>query len=206
MEMYLTQILFKREYMKVKIIIMIVVLAMIGGCNKHDDANHKHEEKNEHAEKEHGHEHDHDEKKEAHENEHNDEHNDEHGDDHGDDHDHGSSKAIGVGKAIEVVDDNNGFKLSKEAQEKMKLAFFEIHQVPTVVKKEALVVTKDLVGVYRLRDSYYKFIPLKKDMKNNFILSKEEFYLGDKIVVSGLDLLSISDVYSQDKSEYGHGH
>ena len=51
--------------------------------------------------------------------------------------------------------------------------------------------------------------PLKQylnHIKDEFVVEVGEFKEGDQGVVSGVGLLRVSDIYSTDKSEYGHGH
>lgn len=193
----------------VKIISITVLMTMVAcsksGENKtHDDhegheKEHKEGNKEEHKEEgDHNHD-DHDKDTEAHDSDHAHEKEDDHAHEEG-------SKAVGVGKAIEVVDEKKGFKFNAAAENLMHLKFMEITQLPLKVNKEALVIAKSEIGVYRARQSFYKFIALKKDSKGDYSLSKGEFEVGDKLVTAGLDLLRISDVFSQDKSDYGHSH
>lgn len=186
----------------VKIISLVVLMTMVA-CSKSGE-NKAHD--------------DHGKETEAHDSDHAHEKEDDHAHEEKDEHDHGHDKeeeghaheegpkAVGAGKAIEVVDEKKGFKLNAAAENLMHLKFMEITQLPVKVNKEALVIAKSEIGVYRARQSFYKFIALKKDGKGDYSLSKGEFEVGDKLVTAGLDLLRISDVFSQDKSDYGHSH
>jgi hypothetical protein len=124
------------------------------------------------------------------------------------DHKHGGGKAIGEKKAIIQVDEKKGFKLSKEAIKTLKLKLKTVDGDEFKISKSTLVASKNSKGVYRFRDGFFKLLPakiLKKTNKEYHIkVSGVEF--GDQIVINGVGLLRVSDVYSTDKSEYGHSH
>lgn len=193
----------------VKILSVLVLITAVAcsrsseNKNHADHEGHKKEETSSHAE-EHKEDNDH-EHEEDHDSDHQHEKEENEKDDHGHGHEEGS-KAVGPGKAIEMIDEKKGFKLNAAAESLMHLKFVDITQLPVKVNKEALVIAKNEIGVYRARQSFYKFIPLKKDARGEYSLSQGEFAVGDKLVTAGLDLLRISDVFSQDKSDYGHSH
>ena len=129
----------------------------------HSEESHKKEAKDEHEE------HDHDEHNESshskkkvddkhvgHEdNETHEEHaHDEHDEEGEDEHDHGSSKAIGEGKAIVEVDETKGFKLSPEATQTIKVKTSSIAGKTIEIPRDALVVSLNEKGIYRYRDGY----------------------------------------------------
>ena len=128
-------------------------------------------------------------------------------DDH-DDHDEGSSKSIGKGKAIEVVDEKKGFKLSEEAIKMLNLKFQNVNGDEFEIKKDSLVTSKKIKGVYRFRAGFFKLMTAQilKESKNKYIVKVTGLEFGDQIVINGLGLLRVTDVYSTDKSEYGHSH
>lgn len=165
----------------------------------HDDHNHIEKEK----EDEHSEDHDHDSENHS-------EH-DEHAD-HGkeaDEHGHGEGKAMGEGKAIVEIDEVKGLKLSKEAIESLSIKFEEYTATKKIkIAKKTLVTSKGQKGIYRFREGFFKLISIKiiKEESNYYLVSTSELDLGDKIVVSGVGLLRVSDIYSTDKSEYGHSH
>lgn len=135
--------------------------------------------------------------------------NDAHSDHHkGEHHGHGSSKAIGEGKAITEVDEAHGFKLSPQAVQSLGLKTKSIRSRAFEVPRSALVLVNDRAGLYRLREGFYKFIPIDGwDVSAKTLnVQSKEFREGDEIVVRGVGLLRVSDVYSTDEAEYGHGH
>lgn len=179
----------------------------------HDGHNHeKHDELKVHDHDKHeGHDdhkgHDHD-KHDKH-----DDHDDHKGHDRGkhDDHsghDHGGSKAIGKGKAIVEVDEKKGFKLSREAIKTLKLRLQNVDGPTFKIDKKTLVTSKDNKGVYRYRSGFFKLLQAKiiKELKNGYMVEVKGVDFGDQIVIDGIALLKVTDIYSTDKSEYGHSH
>ena len=138
---------------------------------------------------------------------------DEHGDsNNGDEHkehdEHGGGKSIGRGKAIEAVDEIRGFKLSKEAIKTLNLKLQTIASDEFLIGKGTLVVSKSNKGIYRFRGGFFKFLPVSsiKKLKGKYLVKVKGVGFGDQVVTDGVGLLQVTDVYSTDKSEYGHGH
>jgi len=134
-----------------------------------------------------------------------DEH-DEH--ENGHEHAHGSSKAIGDNKAITVVDDTNGFKISAEAFKSLKIKLEKMSGTRLLITKETLVTSKNAKGIYRFRDNFFKFIPVEiiKEDHGKYLVETSHFKDSDEVVVEGVNLLRVTDIYSTDTAEYGHGH
>jgi hypothetical protein len=124
------------------------------------------------------------------------------------DHGHGGGKAMGKGKAIVEVDEKKGFKLSKEAIKTLKLKLNTVDGSKFSIAKKTLVASKDKKGVYRFRGGFFKLLPVKilKEENGTYQVEVKGVDFGDQIVVDGLGLLRVTDVYSTDKSEYGHSH
>lgn len=121
---------------------------------------------------------------------------------------HQSSKLIGEGKAILVVDEVKGIKLSKEAIKTLKLKLQNIDGEIFEISKETLVTSRNLKGIYRFREGFFKFLPLKliKEVNGRYLVNVKDLDFGDQIVTNGVGLLRVSDIYSKDNSEYGHSH
>jgi len=122
--------------------------------------------------------------------------------------DHGSGKSIGKGKAIEEVSEIKGFKLSKEAIKTLNLKLKNVEGATFKITKSTLVTSKNKKGVYRFRSGYFKFMPAKiiKNVKDEFLVEVIGVGFGDQIVTNGVGLLRVTDIYSTDKSAYGHAH
>ena len=123
-------------------------------------------------------------------------------------HDHGASKAIGKGKAIEVVDEKKGFKLSKEAIKTLKIKLQNVDGDEFEISKSTLVSSKSIKGVYRFRAGFFKLLSAKilNETKTGYKVKVAGVEFGDQVVINGVGLLRVTDVYSTDKSEYGHSH
>ncbi|MEX0799177.1 MAG: hypothetical protein WD025_07015 [Bacteriovoracaceae bacterium] len=123
-------------------------------------------------------------------------------------HGHGGGKAIGEGKAIVEVDEEKGFVLSREARETIGVRLTPVNNNVFTIPKEALVVSQDKVGVYRQRSSFFKMIPVVviKEEKDSYTVKVGELRAGDQVAIEGVGILRVSDIYSTDKSEYGHAH
>ena len=185
-----------------------------GHASLDEDKDHDHDKGHDHA----GHDdhkgHDHGSKEKHADHARHDDHkgHDDHGgeDDHGHGHGHGGGKAIGAGKAIVKVDEKLGFKLSSIAIQNLKLELKSVSGKKLTVASSTVVKSKNLVGVYRFKDGFFKFLNAKV-IKNNkksktMVISVKDLNFGDQIVTKGVSLLRVSDVYSTDKSEYGHSH
>jgi len=123
-------------------------------------------------------------------------------------HDHETSKAIGKGKAIEVVDEIKGFKLSKEAIATLNLKFKKVDGNEFRINKTTLVSSKSVKGVYRFRAGFFKLLSAEilKETNSEYRVKVDRLNLNDQIVINGVGLLRVADIYSIDKSEYGHSH
>ncbi|WP_417335662.1 hypothetical protein [Halobacteriovorax marinus] len=158
-----------------------------------------------------------------HSDEHDDEHDDEHGSehsdgehghedeghDHGHGHGHGGGKSIGEGKAISEVDEKRGFRLSPEAFTTLGIKL-ETYSGESQIKisKKILVKSKEERGIYIMRDKFFKLYPVSivKEFPEQYLVKVKGLKEKDQIVTSGVKLLRVSDIYSTDKSEYGHAH
>ncbi len=137
------------------------------------------------------------------------EHHDEHEEHHGEHEEHGGGKAIGEGKAILEVHEVKGLKLSDEAISTLEIKLESVKGKRFIINKETLVTSKNLKGIYRFRSGYFKFFPiviLKELNKGSYLIKADDIESNDQIVVHGVGLLRVTDVYSTDKSEYGHAH
>ncbi len=115
-----------------------------------------------------------------------------------------SSKAIGEGKAIEKVSEEEGFRLSEGAIKALGIKFQDFQSDQVEIHKDALVASGDFKGVFRFRDNYFKLIEISllEDKEDTYLIKLSKFQLGDKLIISGVNLLRVADIYSTDKSEY----
>jgi hypothetical protein len=128
-----------------------------------------------------------------------------------DDHnEHGveENKSIGKGKAVEAIDKNNGFKLSKEAMGTLGLKYVNVEWPEFRIIKGALVVSQGKNSIYRFRKGFFKLMDAKvlKELDGFYIVNVRGIERGDQIVTEGIGYLSVTDIYANDKSEYEHSH
>ena len=90
----------------------------------------------------------------------------------------------------------------------LNLKFQNVNGDKFEIKKDSLVTSKNIKGIYRFRSGFFKLMSAQilKESKNKYIVKVTGLEYGDQIVIDGLGLLRVTDVYSTDKSEYGHSH
>lgn len=113
---------------------------------------------------------------------------------HHDSDDSHENNKFGEGKALVKADKNRGFILSDEAVNTLGIKTNTIAKIDEI-PKSSIVSMIDKKGIYVLRNNYFKFIEFNSKMK----LQKKE-----QIVVTGQNLLLITDIYSTDETEYSH--
>jgi len=123
-------------------------------------------------------------------------------------HHDGGGKAIGMGKAIEEVSETRGFKLSSKAYETLGIQLLKIKETSFSVPKKALVTFKNDTGVYHYDEGFFRLVLVKvlEREKNALKIYSKDLVKDDQVVISNANLLRVTDIYSTDKSEYGHGH
>ena len=129
-------------------------------------------------------------------------------DHHEDEHHHGAGKSIGEGKAITEVDEEKGFKLSKEAIEALGLKMIVVKNSTFDIPKTSIVTSTNTIGVYRYKQKFFKLLSVKiiKENADTFTIKVDLIIAGDTIVTQGVGPLRVADIYSTDTSEYGHAH
>ena len=156
---------------------------------------HPHDEKTEH---EHGHE------GEEKDRQHSDHDGEESGEkEHGHDEEE-STGGVGPNNAVTAADEHDGIKLSPKAIQFIGLqtTAYDGQTIP----KLALVFYHDKIGVYRLREGWFKLLPVTLNRQSESPLPQaEELRAGDHIVIQGTGLLRVAelDAFS---TEVGHGH
>src|SRR5690606_15835850 len=111
-------------------------------------------------------------------------------------------------KAIMEVNHEGGIKLSKEATSLLEIKTMKARNGKVILPYEAVVFIKKEKGIYIKRDGFYYYVEIASisRFKNQVSFNYSNFKSKDEIVISGVELLRVSDVFSKDESEYGHGH
>lgn len=101
------------------------------------------------------------------------------------------------GKAVYEMSSDLGIKLTEKAIINIEVKSSKIDANNQLkIPSDALVYFQDQIGVYRLRDGWYKLIPIKvlKKDGNSVAIQKSEFKAGDEVVIHGADLLRVSEM------------
>lgn len=126
------------------------------------------------------------------------------GDEHGEE---GGGPNVGPGKAVEALD-HEGLKLSAKAKAALGIKSVSLsgngpHRVPAA----GLVYFRDEVGVYRLRDGWFKLVEVRVSERNKreAVIGSSGLKPGDQVVVSGAARLRVVEM-DVTSGEVGHGH
>jgi len=103
------------------------------------------------------------------------------------------SSDVGPGKAVTAADPKQGIQLAVKAVEALGLQTRKVSALPVLVPKEGLVISREKTAVYRVREGWYKLVPLS------------DLRVGDEMVIQGSDLLRVADLAAFE-SGGGHSH
>lgn len=143
----------------------------------------------------------------------NDEHSESHQDheEHNDHEEQGEEKAsggVGPGKAVTEADPDQGLKLSEKTIQLFEVATKPLGAFPFSVPISSLVYYQEEIGVYRLRDGWFKLIEVKLLSKSGkqAMLESSDLMSADQIVIQGAALLRVAELDAFNGGEEGHGH
>ncbi len=103
------------------------------------------------------------------------------------------SSDVGPDKAVTAADPHQGIRLSPKAVQTLRLKMMRVASPNPALPQEALVATREEIGVYRLRDGWFQLVPT------------HELKAGDDVVVEGAGLVRVAHVAAFDGSG-GHPH
>lgn len=108
---------------------------------------------------------------------------------------------VGPNNAVTAADEHDGIKLSPKTVKliELKTDIYNGQAIP----KSALVFYQDKIGVYRLRDGWFKLVPVI--FNNQSLPQSNDLRFGDQIVIQAIGLLRVAelDAFS---GEVGHSH
>lgn len=167
--------------------------------HNHDEHEHKSDEhEHKHKSDEQGHDHKHETK------------NHEHKEGHG--HEHEGVSKFGAGKAIEAIqDEGEAFKLAPRAVKTMgiEVQLLQMSSGDTIqIPSSALVFFQDEVGVYVLRDGWFRMVELNLIRRDGPVASikTKDLKQGDQLVTSGVASLRIAHLEASGQGGQGHVH
>jgi hypothetical protein len=199
----------RNYYLAIGLLTMFVIVGNVQASDEHDHGSEKklkaespkHEEHGTHEEKngeDHEAEHKHSEVEPK-----------DHG--HGDEHAHGEEEnpQIGPNKGILAASEDEGIKLSPEAEKNFEIQKFKITAANSFeIPKDAVVTAGLEVNLYRYRAGFYKRIDFDQISRSGSKISirSKDLKSGDEIAITGLGFLRIAEIAAFGGGPEGHSH
>ena len=101
------------------------------------------------------------------------------------------------GKAVYEISQEQGMRLNETALKNIEVITVKVSGGPKFnVPADALVHFQDQVGVYRLREGWFKLIKIQiyQKSKADLVIFSNEIKTGDEIAIHGADLLRVSEL------------
>jgi hypothetical protein len=136
-------------------------------------------------------------------------HEGEHGHEQEEPHGHSEvSAAVGKEKGILEADEAKGFKLSPEALKNFSIQTIPATTAPTKVSRSSIFFGLEEKNLYRVRDGYFKRIDFKtlSKSKTEYTVTSVDLKEGDRIAVTGLGFLRVSELAAFGGVAEGHSH
>ena len=108
----------------------------------------------------------------------------------------GARAAERPGKAVFETSAESGMKLRPKALANIDVTLGPVRAKPTSLPTTALVHTQDHVGVYRVRDGWYKLIPVRVSRRGggDVVIEAEGLAVGDQVALTGAGLLRVAEL------------
>lgn len=126
-------------------------------------------------------------------------------------HEHEEAQNTGPDKAVTKADPHLGLQLSEPAIKTIGLKTLPFNPSPSfAIPHASLVHERTQTGIYRLREGWFKFIPMPEnpasDHRSPQSIQSADLKQGDQIVIEGASFLRIAelDVFSSEAE--GHHH
>lgn len=192
--------------MRISLVVLSLVLCLGVGYRAWSEDKHDHG-KQEKKKDEHGHDHGEDE-----EHSEGEEHGHSEGDEHGhaegghDGHEEGGS-VVGPEKGI-VEKGPLGIKLSEEAIKTIQPETIPWQAGSISIPYQGLVRIKDTKSVYRVRNGFFKRVPVVVESRqgDRVTIRVSGLEAGDKIVISQAGFLRIAEVITEEGASHSHAH
>jgi hypothetical protein len=130
---------------------------------------------------------------------------------HGDEHAHGEEEnpQVGPNKGILAASEDQGIKLSPEAEKNFEIQKFKITAASSFeIPKDAVVTAGLEVNLYRYRAGFYKRIDFDQLSRsgNKISIRSKDLKSGDEIAITGLGFLRIAEIAAFGGAPEGHSH
>lgn len=123
---------------------------------------------------------------------------------------HEENANVGKEKGITEYNEQEGFKLSPEAQKNFSLKFVELTQKgPWLIPGSAILYAGEEINIYRVRDGFYKridFVTVSKQSKGSQVIKSTDLRAGDQIVTEGIGFLRAAEIVATGGAPEGHSH
>lgn len=110
----------------------------------------------------------------------------------------GPPSDVGPDKAVTAASKEEGIKLSDVAEKNIEIKTQAIAAAGRALSlpSSVLVYSQADVGIYRLRNGWFKFVSVKvlKKSSSSVTLESSEIKEGDSVVTSGADLLKLAEL------------
>lgn len=174
----------------------------------HSEEKHADEESHEHG-KEEGHSESEHKGEEKHDSEGHEDHKEHDGEESGHaDHEEENSQ-VGPNKGITEASEENGIKLSPEAEKNFEIEKVAVNKDGKVSIHISSIVTAGIeVNVFRYRRGFYKRIDFKtvNQANHQITLTSKDLASGDFVVIQGLGFLRIAEIAAFGGAPTGHSH
>ena len=99
------------------------------------------------------------------------------------------------GKAVYEISSEKGMRLTDIALKNIEVKVSKVTSADIIIPVAALVYYQDQTGIYRLRDGWFKLVPIQITKKmNHDVQLQGDFQVGDSLVIQGADLLRVSEM------------
>ncbi|OYZ23535.1 MAG: hypothetical protein B7Y39_04305 [Bdellovibrio sp. 28-41-41] len=108
----------------------------------------------------------------------------------------GNGFRAGATLAVQEANLKDGFRLTDKAKEAIGVKTKALGPKPFKLSANSLVHYSDKVGVYRLRQGWFKLIEVKKTNQDNgsVLISSSDLKESDDVAVEGVALLRVSEM------------
>lgn len=127
----------------------------------------------------------------------------------GHEEEHEESTQVGPDKGILEASEENGIKLSPEAEKNFEILKIKISaQGNTQIPKSAIVTAVSEINVFRYRNGFYKRIDFEKIVQEQtkITIKSKDLKPGDEIALTGLGFLRIAEIAAFGGAPEGHSH
>ena len=197
----------RNYYLAIGLLTIFVIVGNVQASDEHEHGSEKKPKAESPKHEEHG---THEEKKgEDHEDEHKHSEKESEGHGHGDEHGEEENPRVGPNKGILAASEDEGIKLSPEAEKNFEIKKFKITAASSFeIPKDAVVTAGLEVNLYRYRDGFYKRIDFDQISRsgNKISIRSKDLKSGDEIAISGLGFLRIAEIAAFGGAPEGHSH